>query len=149
LISVRIPKGVNNGSKVRIAGKGNSGFMGGAPGDLFISIEVEPHKFFKREGANIFIKIPITVPEATLGAKIDVPTIYGKTTIRIPPGTRSEQKFRLRNKGAQVLGKKTKGDQFVEVTIVPPPFNDEKIRDLMKELQNIPYENPREKLGVF
>lgn len=149
LISVRIPKGVNTGSKVRITGKGNAGFMGGAPGDLFISIEVESHKFFKREGPNIFIKVPITVPEATLGAKIDVPTINGKTAIRIPPGTRSGQKFRLRNKGAPVPGKKAKGDQFVEVTIVPPPFNDEKIRDLMKELQNIPYENPRKKLEVF
>ena len=92
--------------------------------------------------------VPITVPEATLGAKIDVPTIYGKTGIRIPPGTKSGQKFRLRNHGAPIPGKKVKGDQFVEVTIVPPPFNDEKIRDLMKELQEISSENPREKLGV-
>jgi len=148
LISVRIPPGVNNGSKVRIAGKGNTGFKGGPSGDLFISIEVEPHKFFKREGANIQINVPITVPEATLGAKIDVPTIYGKTVIRIPPGTKSGQKFRLRNKGAPIPGKKVKGDQFVEVTIIPPPFNDEKIRELMKELQEISPENPREKLGV-
>jgi len=148
LISVRIPAGVSNGSKVRIAGKGNNGPMGGPPGDLFISIEVEPHSFFVRSGANIQVKIPITVPEATLGAKIEVPTIYGKTVIRIPPGTKSGQKFRIRNKGAPVPGKKAKGDQYVEVTIVPPSFNNERIREMMKELQSIPQENPREKLGV-
>jgi molecular chaperone DnaJ len=77
-----------------------------------------------------------------------VPTLYGKTTIRIPPGTKSGQKFRLRDRGAPVPGKKIKGDQYVDVFIVPPPFNDERIRELMKELQTISKENPREKLGV-
>lgn len=148
LISVRIPAGVNNGSKVRIPGKGNSGRMGGPPGDLFITIEVDPHPLFKREGSNIYVKIPITVPEATLGAKIEVPTLIDKTMIRIPPGTKSNQKFRLRGKGAPVPGKKTRGDQFVEVTIVTPPFNDERIRELMRELGKIANQNPREKLGI-
>lgn len=148
LISVRIPAGVDTGSKVRIAGKGNAGSNGGPVGDLFITIEVDSHPFFKRQGKNIYVKIPITVPEATLGAKLEVPTPYGKTTIRIPPGTKSGQKFRLRDKGAPVPGKKTMGDQFVEVYIVPPPFNDERIREMMKELQVIAKENPREKLGI-
>jgi DnaJ-class molecular chaperone len=148
LISVRIPAGVDNGSKVRIGGKGNAGRNGGAIGDLFITIEVDSHPFFKRKGKNIYVKVPITVPEATLGAKLEVPTLYGKTTIRIPPGTKSGQKFRLRDKGAPVPGKRIKGDQYVEVSIVPPPFDDEKIRELMKELQKITKENPREKLGV-
>ncbi|MFC2156229.1 molecular chaperone DnaJ [Acidobacteriota bacterium] len=148
LITVRIPAGVDTGSKVRIAGKGNVGQMGGSPGDLFISIEVESHPFFKRKGSNILIKVPITVPEATLGAKIEVPTLVGKSTIKIPPGTKSGQKFRLRDKGAPIAGKKTRGDQFVEVTIVPPPFNDERIRELMKELDQAIKENPRDKLGV-
>ncbi|UCE42798.1 MAG: molecular chaperone DnaJ [Candidatus Aminicenantes bacterium] len=148
LISVRIPAGVDTGSKVRIAGKGNAGIQGGPIGDLFITIEVDAHSFFKRKGKNIFVKIPITVPEATLGAKLEVPTLYGNTTIRIPPGTKSGQKFRLRDKGAPVPGKRIKGDQYVEVSIVPPPFEDERIRELMKELQKIAKENPREKLGV-
>jgi molecular chaperone DnaJ len=146
LISVRIPAGVDTGSKVRIAGKGNAGRNGGPPGDLFITIKVDAHPFFKREGKNIYVKVPITVPEATLGAKIEVPTLYGKTTIRIPPGTKSGQKFRLREKGAPVPGKKLRGDQYVEVNMVPPPFNDERIRELMKELREISGENPREKL---
>jgi molecular chaperone DnaJ len=148
LISVRIPAGVDTGSKVRIPGKGNAGRNGGPIGDLFITIEVDSHPFFKRQGKNIYVKVPITVPEATLGAKLEVPTLYGKTTIRIPPGTKSGQKFRLRDRGAPVPGKKIKGDQYVDVFIVPPPFNDERIRELMKELQTISKENPREKLGV-
>ncbi|MBC8359394.1 MAG: molecular chaperone DnaJ [Candidatus Aminicenantes bacterium] len=148
LISVRIPGGVNNGSKVRIPGKGNAGMRGGAFGDLFITIEVDPHTFFGREGSNIYIKLPISVPEATLGAKIEVPTLYGKTTIKVPPGTKSGQKFRLKDKGAPIPGKKKRGDQFVEVSIVPPPFNDERTRELMKELEKISPQNPRDKMGI-
>jgi len=146
LISVRIPGGVNTGSKVRIAGKGNGGRRGGPPGDLFITIEVDPHPFFKREGSNVYVKLPVTVTEVTLGAKIEVPTLYGKTMIKIPPGTKSGQKFRLKDRGAPIPGKRTKGDQFVEVSIVPPPFNDEKIRELMRELEKISGQNPREKI---
>jgi molecular chaperone DnaJ len=149
LISVRIPGGVDNGSKVRIPGKGNAGRNGGPSGDLFITIEVDSHPVFKREGSNIYVKIPITVPEATLGAKIDVPTLYGQAMIKVPPGTKSGQKFRLRDKGAPIPGKKARGDQFVEVSIVPPPFNDERIREMMRELQKLSNQNPREKMGVY
>jgi molecular chaperone DnaJ len=148
LINVRIPAGVDTGSKVRIKGKGNAGLGGGPYGDLFISIEVDAHSFFKRQGSNIYVKVPITVTEATLGAKIEVPTLQGKTTIRVPPGTKSGQKFRLRSKGAPQAGKKVSGDQFVEVFIVPPPFDDERIRDLMREIEKTSPQNPREKLGV-
>jgi len=147
-IRVKIPAGVNTGSKVRIAGKGNAGQNGGPPGDLFITIDVNSHPVFKREGSNIYVKVPITVPEATLGAKIDVPTVEGKSTIKIPPGTRSGQKFRIRDKGAPIVGKKGRGDEFVEVSIVPPPFEDEKIREMMKELEKISGQNPRADLGV-
>ena len=89
LISVRIPAGVDNGSKVRVPGRGNAGRNGGPPGDLYIVIEVAPHAYFRREGATISVRVPISVPEATLGAKVEVPTLWGKTTIRIPPGTKS------------------------------------------------------------
>jgi molecular chaperone DnaJ len=149
LISVRIPGGVNTGSKVRIPGKGNAGRGGGPSGDLFITIEVDPHPLFKREGANIYVKIPITVPEATLGAKIEVPTLYGKSTIKIPPGTKSGQKLRLKDKGAPLPGKRSRGNQFVEVSIVPPPSNDERIRELMRELEKISKENPRRKMEGY
>lgn len=148
LINVRIPAGVDTTSKVRIQGKGNAGIGGGPYGDLFITIEVDPHSFFKRKGYNIYVKVPITISEATLGAKIEVPTLQGKTKIRVPPGTKSGQKFRLRSKGAPKVGKKVRGDQFVEVSIVPPPYDNEKIRELMREIDEISRQNPREKLGV-
>lgn len=146
-ITVRIPKGVDSGSKVRVPGKGNVGPNGGPPGDLYINLEVTPHPFFKREGSNIYIKVPITVPEATLGAKIEVPTIYGeKKTIRIPPGTKSGQKFRIRGEGAPYCGRNGRGDMYVEVTIVPPPHVDQRVRELMKELEKFYEENPRKDL---
>ncbi len=143
LINVRIPGGVDSGSKVRVPDKGNAAPNGGPPGDLYITIDVAFHPVFKREGTNIFAKVPITVPEATLGAKIEVPTLDGSSTIRIPPGTKSGQKFRLREKGAPLAGGRARGDEFVEVTIVPPPFADQRVRDLMKELEKIAGENPR------
>jgi molecular chaperone DnaJ len=88
------------------------------------------------------------VPEATLGAKIEVPTLSGNTTIKVPPGTKSGQKFRIRAKGAPLAGKKVRGDQFVEVSIVPPPFNDERTRELMRELEKISPQNPRKKMVI-
>jgi molecular chaperone DnaJ len=148
LISVRIPAGVDNGSKVRVPGRGNAGRKGGPPGDLFIVIEVAPHPLFKREGADISIRVPVTVPEATLGAKIEVPTLWGKTTIRIPPGTKSGQKFRIKGEGATPAGKKSRGDEYAEVFIVPPPFDDQRVREIMKELERISGPSPRGSMGT-
>ncbi len=147
MITVRIPAGVDSGSKVRIPGKGNAGPAGGPDGDLYITIEVTPHPFFKRDGANISLKVPVTVPEATLGAKISVPTLSGHTIIRIPPGTKSGQKFRIKDEGVQCLGRKSRGDEIVEVLIMPPPFENQKVRELMKELEAVSGPNPRENMG--
>ncbi len=147
-INVKIPAGIDNGSRVRVPGKGNAGPNGGPPGDLFISIEVAPHALFRRDGSHILLKVPVTVPEATLGARIEVPTLQGKATIKIPPGTKSGQKFRIKQMGAPVPGGRTRGDELIEVTIVPPPANDRRIRELMEELAKISGENPREKMGI-
>ena len=143
VLNVRIPAGVDAGSKVRIAEKGNAGQAGGPPGDLYITIDVAPHAWFKREGTSISIRLPVSVPEATLGAKIDVPTLDGRTTIRIPPGTKSGQKFRIRGQGVPVLGGSGRGDEFVEVFLVPPPFDDQRVRELMKELEKADPRNVR------
>jgi molecular chaperone DnaJ len=148
LINVKIPAGVDAGSRVRVPNKGNVGPNGGPPGDLYISIEVNPHPYFRREGANILLKVPITVPEAALGAQIEVPTLRGRTTIKIPPGTKSGQKFRLREMGVPLAGGRTRGDEFVEVAIVPPAAHDQKVRELMKELAKLSTENPRDKTGM-
>jgi molecular chaperone DnaJ len=143
---VRIPPGVDTGSRVRVPSKGNSGANGGPPGDLYIVTEVEPHPLFERKGDNIYLKVPVTVSEAALGAKVDVPTLDGPTTIRIPPGTQSGQKLRLRGKGAPSLRGNVRGDQFVEVQIVVPKIADERSKEILRELSKLNPEDPRRDL---
>jgi molecular chaperone DnaJ len=133
-VEVRLPAGVATGSRLRVAGKGNAGRMGGSAGDLYITVRVEEHAFFKRDGDTIEIKVPVTVPEAVLGAKIEVPTIDGRAILKIPQGTQNGQKFRLREKGVPNSRKETRGDQIVEVQLQAPPANDERTRELLREL---------------
>jgi molecular chaperone DnaJ len=143
---VRIPAGVDSGSRVRIPGKGNAGRNGGPPGDLYIITEVEPHAIFERKGDNIYVKVPVTVSEAALGAKVEVPTIDGPATIRIPPGTQSGQKLRLREKGVPSLRAAGRGDQFVEVQVVVPRVADERSKEILRELSKLNPEDPRREL---
>jgi len=140
---VRIPPGVNTGSRVRVAGKGNAGSRGAAPGDLYIVTDVEPHPLFERKGDNIYVKVPVTVSEAALGAKIEVPTIDGPSTIKIPPGTQSGQKLRLRGKGTPSLRGNVRGDQFVEVQMIVPRVADERTKEILRELARLNPEDPR------
>lgn len=145
-VEVRIPAGARTGSRLRISGKGNAGAGGGAPGDLYITTRVQPHAVFDWQGDDIYVKLPITVSEAGLGAKIDVPTIDGRATLRIPPGTQNGQKLRMREKG--VLNSKSgkRGDEIVEIVLRAPDTRDEKVRDLLKELQAADQADPREEL---
>jgi len=142
-IKARIPAGVDNNSKVRIAGKGNAGRFGGGIGDLIITINVSSHKFFKRSGANLEIVLPVTYLEAALGAKVEVPTLNGKALLKIPPSTSSGQKLRLKNKG--IINPKTKstGDMLIEIKIVPPPVKDIEVRRLLNEIEKKAPYNPR------
>jgi molecular chaperone DnaJ len=143
-LDVRIPPGAQTGSRVRVAGRGNAGLHGGPPGDLYIVMRVEPHPFFERRGDDLFTVVPITVPEASLGAKVEVPTIDGRAQVRIPPGTNSGKKLRLREKGAPSARHSGKrGDQIVEVQVVVPKPEDERVRNLLKELGKIDPEDPR------
>jgi molecular chaperone DnaJ len=146
---VRIPPGVDTGSRVRVPGKGNGGARGGAPGDLYIVTEVEPHPLFERKGDNIYIKVPVTITEAALGAKVEVPTIDGHTTIKIPPGTQSGQKLRLRGKGAPSLRASARGDQFVEVQVVVPKVADERSKEILRELARLNPDDPRRELKKY
>jgi molecular chaperone DnaJ len=143
---VRIPPGVDTGSRVRIPGKGNAGIGGGPPGDLNIVTEVEPHPVYERKGDNIYVKVPVTVTEAALGAKVEVPTIDGPTTIKVPPGTQSGQKLRLRGKGTPSLRGEARGDQFVEVQVVVPHVADERTKEILRELAQLNPEDPRKDL---
>ena len=146
-LDVRIPPGAQTGSRVRVAGRGNAGLHGGAPGDMYIVIQVQPHPFFERRGDDLYTVIPVTVPEASLGAKVEVPTIDGRAQVRIPPGTPSGKKLRLREKGAPSIRQPGKrGDQIVEVQIVVPKPEDERIRNLLKELSKLDAEDPRREI---
>lgn len=143
-ITVKIPAGVDNGSKVRIAGKGQHGIGGGEDGDLYINVRVRPHPMFWREDADIYTEVPISIYEATLGSTIEVPTLEGHADMKVPERTESGQKFRLKGKGAPILGKKGLGDLYVVVKIIPPKKLDIKTRQLLEELaRDNPY-NPRE-----
>jgi molecular chaperone DnaJ len=149
-ITVRIPAGVANGFRMRVPNKGNAGKNGGQSGDLYLIISVRSHDFFRREGNDIVCTIPITITEAALGTKIEVPSIGGKTLLRIPPGTQSGQKFRLRGKGAPSLRGKAPGNQIVEVRVVVPKVADERSKEILRELEHLNPENPRSSLdGVF
>ena len=146
-IEVRIPAGVQTGSRVRVPGKGNAGTGGEPTGDLYIITDVQPHPYFDRRGDDIYTTVPITVSEASLGAKIEVPTIDGRSLLRIPPGTNSGQKLRLREKGVpSVRTPGRRGDQYVELQVVVPKPVDERVRELLKELQKAAPEDPRKDL---
>jgi molecular chaperone DnaJ len=145
-IDVRIPAGVASGSRVRVPGKGNAGTMGAPAGDLYLRVEVKPHPFFDRRGNDIYVKVPVTVNEATLGAKIEVPTIDGRALVRIPPGTNSGSTLRLREKGVPSARDGSRGDQYVEIQVVVPKPTDERVRNLMKELEKLEPEDPRKDL---
>jgi len=142
-VDTRIPPGVSTGTRMRVAGKGNAGTGGGPAGDLYINIRVEEHPFFEREGDNIEITVPVSVPEAALGAKIEVPTIDGRALLKIPMGTQNGQKFRLREKGVFNARKETRGDQIVRIAVQPPKANDERTRELLRELAELHPEDPR------
>jgi molecular chaperone DnaJ len=146
-LEVRIPAGVQTGSRVRVAGRGNAGAGSSPPGDLYIITAVQPHPFFERRGEDLYTVVPITVTEAALGAKIEVPTIDGRSLLRIPPGTNSGQKLRLREKGVpSVRQPGHRGDQYVELQVVVPKPVDERVRNLLRELERVAPENPRKDL---
>jgi len=145
-IDVRIPAGVASGGRVRVPGKGNAGTMGAPPGDLYLLVEVKPHPFFERRGNDLYSKVPVTVSEATLGAKVEVPTIDGRSLVRIPPGTNSGRTLRLREKGVPSARNGTRGDQYVEIQVVVPQPTDERVRNIMKELEEVAPDDPRRDL---
>ena len=145
-VTVNIPAGAQNGSRLRVPGKGNAGTLGAPAGDLYITTRVEEHPFFHRNGDNIEIQVPVTVTEAGLGAKIEVPTIDGRTLLKIPPGTPNGRKFRLTEKGVFNSRKNQRGDQIVEVVIQAPQVHDERTKEILRELAKLHPEDPREEI---
>jgi molecular chaperone DnaJ len=147
-VEFRIKPGTRDGQRIRLQGKGNAGLNGGAPGDLYLIVRTGTHPVFTRVGDDIQVTVPVTVAEASLGAKVDVPTIDGRAQLKIPPGTQSGQKLRMRERGvenAQRPGQR--GDQIVTVEVVVPTLQDERSREIMRELAKLNPQDPR--VGLF
>jgi len=146
-LMVKIPPGVDTGSVIRLAGQGEPGVNGGPPGDLLITLRVAPHRYFRREGNNLLLDVPLTFTEAATGAKVDVPTLSeGTVTVTIPPGTASGTKLRLRGKGIPDRHTRQRGDQFVVIKIVPPQPLNETARELLQKLAEAVPQSPRQGL---
>ncbi len=142
-IRVKMPAGVDTGSKVRIRGMGGAGQGGGLPGDLQIEITVRPHSLFTRKGDNIYIDLPVTFGEAALGSKIEVPTIDGVAAMTLPPGTQGGQKLKLSGKGFPSPKTGHRGDQYVNIKIIVPKNIPEKAKSVIEEIDALYRESPR------
>src|SRR5688572_8664100 len=136
-VPVEIPAGIGDGERVRVPGKGNAGIRGGAPGDLYLTVHVAPHPSFRRDGDDLHTVVPIGIHEAALGARVDVQTPDGAARLRVPPGTQSGQRFRLRERGMPSTRDGRRGDLVVEVRLMLPKVLDERSKELLREFGKI------------
>jgi molecular chaperone DnaJ len=143
-INVKIPAGVDNGSKVRMAGMGAPGANGGPPGDVYIITRVRPHHYFERKGDNLYSEAKVTVKEAALGEKIEIPTVDGVVMLSMPSGVQTGQQLKLKGKGVPHFGGAGVGDHYVTIQVVTPTNITEKGKELLRELDRMHPENPRQ-----
>jgi len=135
-LSVAIPAGVEDGTRIRLAGEGEVGVRGAAPGDLYIFISIAAHRFFQRDGANIYCRVPISMVTAALGGNLEVPTVEGgRARINVPPGTQSGHQFRLKGKGMSVLRSTTRGDMYIQSIVETPVHLTKKQEELLREFE--------------
>ncbi|MCA8986672.1 MAG: J domain-containing protein [Planctomycetaceae bacterium] len=146
-LEVKIPPGIHDGATIRLAGQGESSLSGGPDGDLLVRVKVAAHPWFRREGADLLIDVPISLSEAVLGSKVDVPTLSdGLVTVTIPAGTSTGAKLRLKGKGVLDARTKARGDQYVVVKVAVPRQISEEARQLMQQFQEKAPQNPRQGL---
>jgi molecular chaperone DnaJ len=143
---VRIPAGVRDGARIKLSGRGEAPRAGGAPGDLYVVVRVQPHKVFGRKGNDLTVDLPVTYPEAALGSNVQVPTLNGPVTLKVPAGTPSGKTFRVRGKGAPATH--GQGDLLVTVKVDVPKKLSREQKDLLRQLQDAERESPRRALGV-
>jgi molecular chaperone DnaJ len=150
-LSVNIPTGVEDGTRIRLAGEGEAGLRGGPPGDLYIFLEVAPHEFFQRDGADLHCRVPISMPSAALGGEFEVPAIDGsKVRVKVPAGTQTGRRFRLTGKGMPVLRTKQTGDMYVQVAVETPQNLTKRQRELLAEFEKLSSkETQPESAGFF
>lgn len=148
-IKVKIPAGVDDGYRVRLSGEGEAGERGGPPGDLYVFITVRPHEFFRREQNDVYCEVPISFVQAALGDEIEVPTLEGKTTLKIPEGTQGGTRFRLRGLGIPDPRGYGRGDQYVTVRVVTPTRLTPRQRELLREFARAGGEKVEGEKGLF
>jgi curved DNA-binding protein len=144
-LNVKIPKGITAGKRIRLEKQGGPGLGGGVAGDLYLTVEFQPHPLYRAQGSDIYLELPVTPWEAALGRKIKVPTLGGPVDLKIPAGSSSGKTLRLKGRG---LPGKVPGDQYVELKVVVPPADDDRLRKLYEQLEQEHDVNPRAKLGV-
>jgi molecular chaperone DnaJ len=145
-LQVKIPAGVRNGARIRLAGKGEPGVAGGPAGDLYVKVVVKPHTVFGRRGDDLTVELPITYAEATLGANVEVPTLNGPVTLKVPAGTPSGKTFRVKGRGAPRKG--GRGDLLAKVRVDVPNKVSREERELLRKLGEVSKGSPRKRLGV-
>jgi len=134
-LQIKVPAGVESGRRIRLSGEGEAGLRGGPHGDLYVLLSVKPHKFFKRNGANLYGRVPIAITKAALGGEVQVPTIEGKSAkVKIPAGTQTGQQFRLKDKGMTMMQTSNRGDLFIEIFVETPVNLNKEQQELMKKL---------------
>ena len=146
-MEIKIPAGVDNGSRLRVANEGEAGALGGPNGDLYVYLFVKNHKFFERDGTSVLCEVPINIVQATLGAEIDVPTLDGKVVMKVPAGTQPGKVLRIKGKGIPSLRGGGRGDQYVKIKVVVPTDLTEKQKDKLREFGEVSKDNinPEEK----
>lgn len=150
-LSVNIPAGIEDGTRIRLAGEGEAGVRGGPSGDLYIFVTLRPHAFFQRDGADLFCRVPVSMTTAALGGQFDVPTVDGgKTRVKVPDGTQTSKQFRLRGKGMPVLRSTKLGDMYIQVVVETPRNLSKRQRELLEEFESVSSkENHPEASGFF
>ena len=148
-VKVKIPAGVDHGSRLRLAGEGEAGFRGGRPGDLYIGLRVRSHSIFKRDGNNIVCEVPISFAQAALGAEIKVPTLNGRVRLKIPPGTQTNKIFRLKGQGVPYLRSSGRGDQWVKVVVETPVNLTGEQKELLMKFQELSQDSEQPRIRDF
>jgi molecular chaperone DnaJ len=150
-LSVNIPAGIEDGTRIRLAGEGEAGVRGGPAGDLYIFLSLKPHAFFQRDGADIFCRVPVSITTAALGGQFEVPTVDGdRTRVKVPEGAQTGRQFRLKGKGMPVLRSRQSGDMYVQIVVETPQSLSRRQRELLEEFERVSNEeNNPESAGFF
>jgi curved DNA-binding protein len=147
-VNIKVPKGIKNGAKIRVKGEGSPGTRGGESGDLYLVVNIMPHHYFTVKGSDLYCEVPVTIKEAIMGAKIDIPTFQGKISMTLPPNTQSEKTLRLKGKGMPKIRSTEYGDLYVKIKVIIPSSLTEEQKKHFENFAKVYHENPRQNITV-